>query len=696
MSSTLTLSPLLPWSVLAVLGLIALALVGVTALRRARGWLLRAGVLAVLFAALLGPDVVRRDLETLPDVAVIIVDRSPSQGVGQRPQQTDTALADLEQAAGRLEGMETRVVSVDADDPDAGTALFAAADRALAEVPAERRAGVVMITDGQIHDAPAPDDAADLGAPLHVLLTGDDTERDRRLVVDRAPAYGLVGEPLTIIYRVDDLRGDDRTVERAPVTVHFRMDGADAGSASVTPGQPRTFQFTLTHAGPTALEIEAETAPDELSPLNNRAVLTVNGIRERLRALLVSGLPHQGERMWRNLLKSDPGVDLVHFTILRPPQKTDSATIRELSLIAFPVEELFEEKLYDFDLIVFDRYVLRGVLPWRYLGRIADYVENGGALLLSVGPEFASPANLSRTPLGHILPAVPTGRVFETAFRPTTTNVGHRHPVTSALPGETAMGDAEAGDPGQRWGHWFRAVETEVSAGDVLMTGPDGLPLLVVNRVGRGRVAQLTSDHLWLWARGFEGGGPYGELTRRLAHWLMQEPELEEERLTATVDNGRLLIERRSLSADPLMVTVTEPDGDTERLTLTPDSDGVARTERPASQRGLYQVTDGARTALAASGPLNPKEFTDLRATDTIVAPVVEATGGGVFRLAHGMPTVRSVRPGHAAAGAGWLGLRRNGAAMVTGVDRVPLLPALLVLAASLAGLAAAWWREGR
>ena len=229
----------------------------------------------------------------------------------------------------------------------------------------------------------------------------------------------------------------------------------------------------------------------------------VNGVRDRLRVLLVSGEPHAGERVWRNLLKSDPSVDLVHFTILRPPEKQDDTPIRELSLIAFPIRELFDTKLDDFDLIIFDRYSRRGVIPDAYLDNVVRYVRNGGALLDAAGPNFGTPMSLARTPLGTILPAEPTGEVYDEGFKPALTDLGRRHPVTEGLPGAGPR-DGEAS-----WGRWFRQVDTRVRHGGVvLMTGDRGDPLLVLDRVGKGRVAQLMSDEMWFWARGFEGGGP--------------------------------------------------------------------------------------------------------------------------------------------------------------------------------------------
>ena len=135
-------------------------------------------------------------------------------------------------------------------------------------------------------------------------------------------------------------------------------------------------------------------------------MVTIDGVRDKLRVLLVSGEPHAGERTWRNLLKSDANVDLVHFTILRPPEKLDGTPINELSLIAFPVRELFQQRINDFQLIIFDRYARQGIVPPIYLDNIAKYVRNGGAVLVAAGPDYAGPTSIWHTPLDAVLPQV--------------------------------------------------------------------------------------------------------------------------------------------------------------------------------------------------------------------------------------------------------------------------------------------------
>ncbi|MCH7887749.1 MAG: hypothetical protein IIA00_00545 [Proteobacteria bacterium] len=691
--TTITAAPLLPWPLLAILAAAAAGAVALGLARRASGIWWRALGLAAVLAALVNPELVEESRELLPDIAVLVVDHSASQGIGERRAQADAALADLKAKLEAIPNLEARIVTVDASRAGAagaagsGTRLFAALDEALADVPRRRLAGVVMITDGQVHDAPA--DAASLGfdAPLHVLLSGRRGEADRRLVVERAPRYGIVGHPQSLSLRVEDAGARRRGGGLARVTV--RQGDGPSKSHFVPVGASYEMGFTLDRAGPTVIELEVEDGPAELSRINNRAVVEVNGVRERLRVLLVSGEAHTGERVWRNLLKADPSVDLVHFTILRPPEKQDATPIRELALISFPIRELFQTKLNEFDLIIFDRFRQRGVVPSIYLENIARYVEQGGALLTAAGPAFATALSLYRTPLRQVLPARPTGEVIERGFRARLSDLGRRHPVTARLPG------AESDPPS--WGRWFRQIGVEVDHGTVLMEGADGGPILVLDRIGRGRVAQLLTDHMWLWARGFEGGGPQAELLRRLAHWLMKEPDLEEEDLRAIVRGNRIEIVRRSLARAADSVEVIGPSGARRVVALEAAADGRATAAITVDEPGIYRVSDGRLSAIGAVGEVNPLEFADLRASAETLEPLARATGGAVAWLADGAaPSVRMVRPGRDTAGRGWIGLKANQDYVVAGIRQAPLMPTWLVLLLSLGGLLLAWRAEGR
>ena len=696
---TLASAPLLTWSVIAVLGAACALVLGFGILRRARGLPWRAIAVAILLTALVNPSLIEEQRAPQRDTAIIVVDESPSQRIGDRQHATEEALAALNDRLSHERDLDVRVIRAGKPQPgagDDGTRLFTALTRAMSDVPRQRLAGVVMITDGQVHDVPAGDAKAAaeaVGGPLHVLLSGRPDEGDRRLVVAQAPSFGLVGKELQLKIRVEDLPESSSGKQDAgagQAIVSWRKDGGTPRQVVVPIGRDVPLTLPIDHGGPNVLELEVEPGPRELTLDNNHAVVVVNGVRDRLRVLLVSGEPHAGERVWRNILKSDPSVDLVHFTILRPPEKQDGTPIRELSLIAFPIRELFDVKLDEFDLIIFDRYSRRGVIPQAYLENVARYVRKGGAFLEAAGPSFGTPLSLSRTPLGTILPTEPTGNVYEEGFKPQLTDLGRRHPVTEGLSGAGPAG----GEP--TWGRWFRQVDSRVHHGVTVMSGGHGDPLLVLDHVGQGRVAQLLSDQMWFWARGFEGGGPQAELLRRLAYWLMKEPDLEENDLRAMVEGDRLVVTRQSLEPDDRPVSVTAPDGSSRSLTLAPESGGRSSGTLPIDEMGLYRVTDGTRTALAAAGPLNPVEFADVRATPDRLAPIVAATGGGIFWAGSGtIPEIRRVSPERAAAGRNWMGFRANGDYNVTGFSETPLLPGIAALLLIVGGLLAAWRREG-
>ena len=652
---------------------------------RARGAWLRALAFAIAIFALANPLMVHETREGLPDIVALIVDHSPSMDIKGRRAEADKAAEALKAKLAADKTLEIRTADVTSPPgEDTGTQLFASISAALADAPPDRVAGVIAITDGQVHDVPAG--KLRLHAPLQALIVGHKDERDRKLTVVGAARYVIVGQTAAITVRVDDFGAPPGGT--AQVGVH--VDGVDAGVRTVPAGKDTPITIAITHAGENVIELDAKPGPAELGLQNNRAVVTVNGVRERLRVLLISGEPHAGERVWRSLLKADPSVDLIHFTILRPPNRQDLTPPDQLSLIIFPTQQLFGDKLDSFDLIIFDRYSERGILPLAYFENIARYVENGGALLVAAGPEYAGFQGLSHTPLSAILPAQPTGEVVTQPFKPMLTAQGFAHPVTRDLEGANVPGKAPS------WGTWFRLIPSARVSGETLMSGPNDQPLLVLDHVGKGRVAELLSDQSWLWARGYDGGGPDAELLRRMAHWAMKEPELEEERLTAVISGGEIALERHSMADTIPPVTLTYPSGKKITLPLPKVAPGLWRATVKADELGLYRATDGSLNAVAAAGPLNPKEISDMRATGAVLKAPAEATGGSVHWLADGMPAIRRVSPGSSMAGDDWIGLKANRAYRVTSVEQQALFPVWLALLLIVGTLLLAWRVEGR
>ncbi|MEL6871672.1 MAG: hypothetical protein AAFO62_02530 [Pseudomonadota bacterium] len=699
-------SPMIPtplfWAAVAIAVLLAVVLL----LRRSRGALLRALALAAVIFALANPTLRQEERESLGNVAIVVMDRSTSQTIAGRPDQSDAIRKKLEAQLGAIDKLEIKWVTGARPDgrKRSGTNLYADLNAALGDVAPDRLAGVIFVTDGQVHDVPKSASALGFNAPVHTVLTGRPEEFDRRIEVLAAPRYGIVGQSRDIEIAVRETGATPRTAPRT-VSLRVRREGQEDETLSAQIDEKLIVPMAFPHAGKNIVEIELAETDGELTAANNRIVIVADGVRENLRVLLVSGEPHAGERTWRNLLKSDAAVDLVHFTILRPPQKQDGTPIDQLSLIAFPTRELFSVKIKEFDLIIFDRYQHRGILQLLYYDNIARYVErDGGAVLVAAGDDYAGPQSVVRTPLFTALPAMPTGQVLEEAFKPKLTDDGQRHPVTSGLSGSNRNAD---GDP--TWGQWFRQVDVLPERGRTVMSGVNDRPLLVLDRKGKGRVALLTSDHAWLWARGFDGGGPHTDLLRRLSHWLMKEPDLEEERLLAEANGLRITVERRSMEDEVSPVTVQSPDGSSTSATLEPVREGLWRTTIEASEPGLYkfesEASTGKLTAVAHAGVADPREMSEVTATRERMLPIADETAAGVFwTLSAGasegadpnVPRITLLSGASTFAGRSWLALKDQQAFVTRGITLTPMFTGFLALAALLFFMTLAWWREGR
>ncbi|KQY34714.1 MULTISPECIES: hypothetical protein [Rhizobium/Agrobacterium group] len=688
---TLDFQPLLPWPFIAGLALAAVLLSALGFWRGVRGAAFRTAALAALCLAIANPVFFQEEREPLSTIVGVVVDRSQSQDNAGRRAMTDQALATLKERLAKFPQIEARIVEA-ADDENTetpSTKLFTALQTALADVPPARVGGAIFITDGQIHDVPDINQPLGFDAPIHGLITGRPDEFDRRVEIVSGPRFGIVGEEQKVTFRI----ADDGQAPGGTAEVTVSLNGNQIATEMAEPGTDVPFAFTVPRGGNNILEFAVAPVDGEVTQANNRAVHVIDGIRENLRVLLVSGEPHSGERAWRNLLKSDAAVDLVHFTILRPPEKQDGTPINELSLIAFPTRELFVDKIQEFDLIIFDRYQHRGVLPILYYDNIAQYVENGGALLIAAGPEHAGDDSIATTPLSAVLPASPTGFMNEKAFYPRLSDEGKKHPVTRGLEG------ADSEPP--HWGRWFRTVDVAPPLGQTVMQAADGKPLLVLNRVGKGRVAMLLSDQGWLWARGFEGGGPSVSLYRRTAHWLMQEPALEEEALTAHARGRTLEIARQTIAGDPGLATLTYPSGKTEEITLAEGEPGLYKASVRTTETGLFDITNGELNTLVHVGSVDAPEFKATISTTQTLAPWAEKTKGLVQRLASAdgpvdVPQILPVRGTVRVADDQRMSLRMTDETVLKGINSLSLFAGFLGLAALLFVLSATWHREGR
>nr|WP_255726239.1 hypothetical protein [Microvirga sp. ACRRW] len=685
---SVSFSPLIPTYALWVIGAVAALLALLAIVSRGPIAILRAIALALLLLALANPALVQEEREKVKDIVAVVIDRSTSQTLGDRAAMTDQVRAELERRFGSLTDVEPRYIAADDHGNDEGTRLFTALSNGLADVPPDRLAGVIFITDGVVHDIPPSFDALGFRAPLHALITGRPDERDRQIKLIEAPRFGIVGREQTIRAQVMERGGTGSAL------VTLRRDGQVLSRQQVRADTPFSLQVEIEHGGTNVVELEVESLPNELTLANNRAVIPIEGIREKLRVLLVSGEPHAGERTWRNLLKSDANVDLVHFTILRPPEKQDGTPINELSLIAFPTRELFQQKIKDFDLIIFDRYTNQSILPSSYFENIVRYVREGGAILVAAGPEFASYGSLAQTRLAPVIPGIPNGRIVEQPYKASITETGNRHPVTRELPG------SETSPPS--WGEWLRIIGSDVQSGSTLMSGADNLPLLVLRREEKGRVALLLSDHAWLWARGYQDGGPHLDLLRRLAHWLMKEPALEEEALRASANGRTIRIERQTMADTAEPVTLVAPSGVERSLLLKESRPGLFTADVEGRELGLHMVRSDDLIAFVSIGPANPRELMDVFSNTEALTPIAEATGGSVRRVAMAgdrstvVPRILAVHSGSRFSGGDWIGIKPSESAVVRGVSVFPLALGFIGLALLIGATLAAWLTEGR
>ncbi len=690
---TIAFDPLIPMGLLIAFGILGVLSAFLAGWGRLRSVLFRLLTVAAISAALLNPQTVEEDREPLKDEVLILTDNSASVNLGDRPDYRKRILDGIVAQTSEDPTLEVTTAAIDTDIN--GTLMTQKMIEQLGNLPQNRLAGIIAITDGQVHDLPADADALlPEGVPFHSLVIGDPNGRDRRISAIVAPRFGLVGEQSEFVVRVDDPGFEG---ERARIEI--KLNGELRARFPAIIGDQVSIPLEVEKRGINTVELTVEPIEGELTIKNNFFVAELSGIRDRMRVLLITGEPHRGGRSWRNLLKSDPSVDLVHFTILtNPGTKYVNARDYELSLINFPTRQLFEEKLDEFDLIIFDQFKRRRartsqgrvstILAPNYIQNIANYVEDGGALLIATGPAFASENSLYRSALAAVLPSRPTGEVLEYGFRPKINAKGQKHPITASF----------AGKDDQEWGRWFRIVESNVVAGDILMEGPGEEPLLVIEKVGDGRVGMLMSDQAWLWSRGFDNGGPYNEMFRRLAHWLLGEPDLAAEKILARPEGDNLVIERRTLNDRPQSVEVQRPDGTVETLNLTKVDDGVYRAEISAADQGAYRLSGGEVSTVAAIGALNPKEFSVLSPTLDILAPLSQATGGTatIINPDAAVPTIRRVRPGAELAGDNWIGLLSHEEYVTRASRRAPMAPGWLFFALAFIFAALAWRREGQ
>ena len=673
--------PHISYSLFYILSFLSLVMVFIGFKFKASGNILRTILICIILICIANPVIVSENRENIPDTVAIILDLSPSQSINNRKEIAQQTYNKLKEKLEKIDNLDLRFKTINGKN---GTKIFEPLSSMVGDIHVDRLAGAIIITDGQIQDMPKNLDSYNFKAPMNFLLTGEKDEKDRRLIIESAPRFGIVGEEIEIKIKVED------TSSKVPnALVSINMNNDIKQSRSITIGETVVITLPLDRAGITTLNIDVEPGQEELTLQNNKSLIEINAIRERLKVMLVSGEPNMGLRSWRNLLNSDPSVDLVHFTILRPPNKQDLTPIGELSLIPFPTRELFQLNLKDFDLIIFDQYHLRGILPPYYLKNIVEYVVNGGALLDTAGPAYAGPYSLSQSPLQNILPTEPTGEVITQKFIPSITNDGLRHPVTANLKDDQEQTD---------WGPWYRMVEGLTISGDVLLEGPENRPLLILNRIGQGRVAQILSDQSWVWSRSEKNKGPQADLLRRLVHWLMKEPELEENELSAKVENNTILITRNSLVLNNKPISLISPSNKKMEVFLEELGNGKQIGKILSPEQGIWKLSSGSSSISIIVGNYNSSEYLDVRSTEQIIQPIVDKNMGSInwINSQNNIPDIKHLNKSQFQNESKNIQLIKNEKYFIKNLRQTSITPWYFILILSIIIIFSAWYRESR
>ena len=475
------------------------------------------------------------------------------------------------------------------------------------KIPSKRLSAILILTDGQIHDINKNNLFDKYDVPLYFLLVGNKKINDKRLSIISKPEFGYLDEESEIIINLKDFLKSNEI--KTKLLIEQKNSKKEI---QVVNGADTSIKINSLEPGENIIKISSKIRPNELSTINNSKIVKIAGIRKQLRVLLISGAPYNGTRVWRNFLKSDPSVELVHMTVLRPPTKNDNTPVNELSLIPFPTKELFEKKLNKFQLIIFDNFMGKNVLNPVYFQNILNFVDEGGAILEITGPSYNTNSSLFRTEIGKILPGVPSGKVLVGEYKPQLTEIGKIHPVTKNLFSDM-----------KNYGSWYQMNKIDELDDEsiTLLSGLNNKPLLVIKKVNKGRIAQIYSKNIWLWTKtGNDDGGPYNKLIKNLAHWLMKEPSLEDSKLkVAPQIEKKLLITKNFLKEPKLLeikITITTPEGNTIEKKLKRIKNNNYSEIFEYQEEGLYVISDLNNQVFVDTTSENNLELNEIHLTD--------------------------------------------------------------------------------
>lgn len=655
------------------------------------GW--RILPLALLLLAIYPPQWLVEEKVATPPTVLIIQDLSASQQLNGQAERVKNLAHNLHESLAALGKVQIEeIIITDTADP-AYTNIWQAYNDFTARVPIAQQAGIFLISDGQIHDLPIKI-TQDL-PPWHVLLTGKTEGIDEHLQVIHAPPYALENEPYTITVKATQQTGMlEKSQSRMRIPLNITLPDGQIQTFTLMPDKEEKITLNLHTTGMQSLVLSIPTAANDPVSFNNHAIIETTVQRTQLNILLLSGSPSLNTRLWRDALKREPQVNLVHFIILRDAVHGANEDPKTLSLIPLPLDTLFDQKLPEFDLVVLDNFAATPNFLPRYEKALVDYVKNGGGLLIVDGNESIGEKSLNNGVLADIWPSKPTNVWLKQAFQPQPTALGLSHSLTARLDWPPISHAPSA---------WHG--QASIVANDdtyIWLKGVENAPLLIGQETWDGRVAELASNELWRWARANdEKGGPWFSLLQNLVAWLTHDPQMDNTQIQmAEIVHG---------NAPMLDITIASQNNAkidavwqspamkyAQHLPLQSSAPHRWHAMMPLNQAGLYTVQTKKKYAAYLYAPGESPERDQLMATADIIKPVIQKTGGSIQIAPAHMPALRWIPIGQHFSGVGWWGLRPGQASQVVGLYTKPLIPQWLLMFLIIAALALAWWREGR
>lgn len=623
----ITFEPILPIILILILLVILLFITFFTIFNRIQGGIYRILIFVIFFFLLIQPSlkIEKRKLEN--SILTFVIDDSLSQQVSGRSKNIDTIYKNMlrqinnkynqfdileirindkkiTKRFGNINGILSNTLSIEEKKSESkySTRLLKIFYEEINKYPTKKISTAFFLTDGQIHDLKESSIVDKIDIPIYYILPNVKNLNDQKLEVTYAPDYAYVGESVKIKVVANDYTENKKG--------YLKLDIFDPEQnlkeINLEKNVEETINFKINKIGENIFYLRIKPNSDDLSNSNNFKIVKINAIRKRLRVLLVSGEPYMGTRVWRNFLKSDPTVELVHMTVLRPPEKNDNTKISELSLIPFPVKELFEEKLKNFNLIIFDNFRGRNILTPLYYENLIGFVEKGGAILEITGPSYNSRNSLFRTQVGKILPGAPTGKSLRGEFKPELTELGKKHPITKSIFKNL-----------KNYGSWYEMNDVLIDNKEtsVLLKGLKDKPLLSIKKIDKGRISQIYSHNIWIWKNNILNPGPYRELIKNLAHWLMKEPELEEDELKVSIKGKKVFIKKTIFKENDIKnssVFIYGPQNNKEKLILNKKSENTFSNTYEIKKEGIYLVMDNSQVQLVETNNYSIHELENL------------------------------------------------------------------------------------